>query len=184
MSPQNIVAALFMLALAIGLFLGISSYREPPARIETLDWVTDDLELLLRVHGNCPTGCPRYTIHISGNGDLRFVGEEFTTVVGSVDGRIDDQGLFLIGSAIHNSHFLEWADVEECNAYRTHSPYLLTWVKWQGKEKKDERDLGCINRQTAALWDVLTTVKDAVNVQQWIDPNHRGSATSSVIPPG
>ena len=182
MSPQNIIVSIFALALAVGLFLGISSYREPPAKIETVDWVTDDLELLLRVDGSCPTGCPRYTIHISGNGELRFVGEEFTIVVGGVDGHIDDQGLFVIGAAVYNSHFLEWTDVEECRAIRRHSPYLMLWVKWQGQEKKDERNLGCLNDQTAALWDVLIAVKDAANVQQWIDPNHRVPATSSVIP--
>jgi hypothetical protein len=56
-------------------------------------------------------------------------------------------------------------------------------VKWQGKEKKDERDLGCINQQTAALWHVLKTVEDVVDVRQWIDPDHRGPAISSVLPP-
>jgi hypothetical protein len=183
MRTQNIVVAAFLLILAIGVFLGIESYRTPPARIETLERETNDLELLLRVHGNCPNGCASYTIHIIGNGEIGFVGEEFTRVIDGVDGHVDDQGLFLIGSAIHDSRFLEWTDVEECRAYRTHSPYLLTWVKWQGKEKKDERDLGCINQQTAALWHVLKTVEDVVDVRQWIDPDHRGPAISSVLPP-
>jgi hypothetical protein len=181
LSVQNIVAVVFLIALAVGIYVAIERYEPPPAIVEHLEMDAENLELLLRVNGNCPNGCASYTIHIRGNGELRFVGEEFTSAVGGVDGQISADQLFLIAAAIQRSRFLDWSETQECDARMTHQPWVLFWVKWQNRERKDERDLGCINEQSDVLRAVLSTVNEVVDVDQWIETGHRSSFTSATI---
>jgi hypothetical protein len=181
LSAQNIVATFILVAVAVGVYVAIERYEPPLAMIEHLEMDAENLELLLKVHGNCPNGCASYPIHIRGNGDLHFVVEEFTRVVGGVDGQISAGQMFLIAAGIQRSRFLEWHDTQDCDAQMTHQPWVLFWVRWQYRERKEERSLGCINEQSDALQEVLATVNGVVNIDQWIEAEHRSSVSTSII---
>lgn len=167
MSTQNIVISVFLAVLTAGVFLAVSNYEEPPATVRRVDLSTDDLELLIQ-RSECFGPCPIYSMHVRGNGSVRFVGERYTEVVGGIDGSLTDNQLFLIASELDRSGFFDYEATEECIVLATDNPSVTLWVKWRGKERKVERHLGCKRAPPDPVPMLSRTIDEIVGTEQWI----------------
>lgn len=149
MSTQNIVISVFLAVLTAGVFLAVNNYEEPPATVRRVDLSTDDLELLIQ-RSECFGPCPIYSMHVRG------------------DGSLTDNQLFLIASELDRSDFLDYEAVEECIELATDHSSVALWVKWQGKERKVERYLGCKRAPPDPVPMLSRTIDEIVGTEQWI----------------
>lgn len=167
MSPLNTVAAIFLAALAAGVFIAVKSYEPPPAEIRRVDLSTDDLEIMIQ-RTACFGPCPIYTVYVRGDGNVSFVGQGYTDVIGSVYGTVTDEQLFQIASELDRSRFLDVVEVDECEELWTDASSVMLWVKWQGKERRVERYLGCKKRPPDPAPALARRIDEIVNTAQWI----------------
>lgn len=168
-TTQNIVAAVFLAVLAAGTFIAVQRYESPVAEIRAVDLDTEGLEVLWRWgHGACYGTCAEYTVYLNGNGDLRFIGEKYTEINGSVTSNVSDEQLFLIGSAIRYARFLERPTPIECVGIPTHPRSLTVWVKWNDEENRVVRDPDCIEAQPYEVTELVNTIEDIAKPDRWI----------------
>jgi len=167
MSAHNFVAIIFLLIITAGVFLAINNYETPPATVERVDLSTDDLEFLIQ-RTSCFGPCPIYALHVRGDGSVRFVGEQYTDIIGGIDGAITDDQLFLIASAIEQSNFFEYGESDECTALWTDSPSVSLWVKWRGRERRVSRYLGCKKDPPDPVPELTRILDSIVNTEEWI----------------
>ena len=168
-TAQNVVACVFLAVLAAGTFLAIQRYESPVAEIHAVDLDTDGLEVFWRWgHGACYGTCPEYTVYLSSNGVLRFIGEKYTETIGTVTRNIDDEQLFLIGSAIRYARFLERPTSIECVGKPHHPRSLTVWVKWKEQENRVIRDPECSEANPYDVTQMVYTIEDIAKTDLWI----------------
>ena len=81
MSSQNIVIAIVLAVLSVGVLAVSLSVVEDDSRILQADRSIDDLNLTL-TRTACFGACPVYTLSISPDGSTRFKGVAFTDIEG------------------------------------------------------------------------------------------------------
>jgi len=167
MSPLNTVAAIFLAALAAGVFIAINSYETPPAEVRRVDLSTDDLEIMIQ-RTACFGPCPIYTVYVRGDGSVSFVGQDYTDVIGSVDDTLTDEQLFQIAFELDRSRFFDVVEIDECEELWTDASSVMLWIKWQGKERRVERYLGCKKRPPDPAPALSRRIDEIINTAQWI----------------
>ena len=167
MTAQNIVAAIFLVVLSIGVYVSINRYEPPVAVVEKVDLKTNDLAVWVE-RTACFGSCPIYVLHITGDGSLRFLGKRFTDVEGGIEDVVSENQLFQIATAIHNSRYFEYIESEECEELVTDVSSVIIWIRWRNEERRVERNLGCKKSKPDPVPRLAREIESIVNVDQWI----------------
>ena len=167
MSSQNIVALVCLVVLAFGTYVAISMFQGTDEPVVDADLSTDDIEIELRRMA-CFGPCPIYTVHLTGDGTVRFIGQRFTRVEGEVAGSVSREQLFRVGSAIRARNFFGYVEPENCTSFVTDMSSVVLRVKWHGQEREVDRYLGCTKIGADPVPGLSRLIDEIVGVEEWI----------------
>lgn len=117
---------------------------EPEASVAT----RGDTTLVTLERTPCFGACPVYTVSISGDGAVRFVGTRFTAHIGEASAEIAPAEVTNLVEELRRGGYFELADAyvadaPGCGRYATDSPTVITSVDANGVRKEVRHDYGC-----------------------------------------
>ena len=120
----------------------------------------------------CLGGCPVYSLSISGDGLVRFVGRHHTDHAGEASARIPPERVDSLLDELRAGGYLEFADAyvhdaPACGRYATDSPAVITSAVFGNERKEIRHDYGCIDAPKA-LNALERRIDEVAGSSRWV----------------
>jgi hypothetical protein len=127
------------------IFAGACGTLQQPEQIEPTNFSVK----LTRTE--CFGTCPVYTVEVSPDGKVSFIGLKNTKVIGSAEGTLNRETLDLLAAEINKANIFALKDAYtrdsgNCPSYATDNPTVTLEVRSGRKFKKIEHYLGCSDK--------------------------------------
>lgn len=104
----------------------------------------------------CYGSCPIYSVRLSDDGTVRFVGERNVTMVGTAEGTVKPKRVRALARRFGAADYWKLADrympgEANCPRYAADLPTVITSITIAGKTKRVEHDHGCAGVPPALL---------------------------------
>ncbi len=126
--------------------------------------------------GACFGRCPIYSLKITSDGRVRFLGQSYTGTQGKATGRISDKNLRSIISEFEKARFFEmksrYQSGKDCGVSSTDSPSVTVSIKIRALRKSVYFYLGCQNAPnniSARMIGLSKKIDEAANAEQWVN---------------
>jgi len=170
-TSQNIIIIVVLVVLSLGILSVSLSVTDEDARIAHADSSIDDPGLTL-TRTACFGTCPVYTLTILSDGFTRFEGLAFTDE-GVVESRLSGDQMSAIAEEIVRSDFFGYKQDDRCVVFATDSPSVRLNVRWHGRDRSADVNLGCEKRLPDPVPQLAQRIDEIVGTTQWIGDSEK-----------